>query len=29
MTDYYDKTKAIDHLDDLLKNKKSLNDIFN
>ncbi len=29
MTEYYDKSKAIDHLDDLLKNKKSLNDIFN
>ena len=29
MTEYYDKSKAIEHLDDLLLNKKSLNSIFN
>ncbi len=29
MTEYYDKSKAIEHLDELLKNKKSLNDVFN
>ena len=29
MTEYYDKSKAIEHLDDLLLNKKSLNSVFN
>ena len=29
MTDYYDKSKAIDHLDGLLQNKDSLNSVFN
>lgn len=29
MTDYYDKSKAIEHLDDLLQNKNSLNSVFN
>ena len=29
MTEYYDKSKAIDHLDDLLQNKDSLNSVFN
>ena len=28
MTEYYDKTKAIEHLDDLLLNKTSLNNVF-
>lgn len=28
MTDYYDKSGAIDHLDDLLQNKQSLNSVF-
>ena len=29
MTEYYDKTKALDHLDELLQNKGSLNNVFN
>ena len=29
MTDYYDKSRAIDHLDNLLQNKKTINSIFN
>ena len=29
MTEYYDKSKAIEHLDDLLLNKNTLNSIFN
>jgi integrase len=29
MTEYYDKSKAIEHLDDLLQNKTSLNSVFN
>ena len=29
MTEYYDKSKAVEHLDDLLLNKKSLNSVFN
>lgn len=29
MTEYYDKTKAIEHLDDLLLNKNTLNSVFN
>lgn len=29
MTEYYDKSKAIEHLDDLLLNKGSLNSVFN
>jgi integrase len=29
MTEYYDKSKAIEHLDDLLQNKDSLNSVFN
>ena len=29
MTEYYDKSKAIEHLDDLLQNKKSINSVFN
>lgn len=29
MTDYYDKSVALDHLDNLLQNKQSLNSIFN
>ena len=29
MTDYYDKSKAIEHLDDLLLNKGTLNSVFN
>ena len=28
MTEYYDKTKAVEHLDDLLQNKGTLNSIF-
>lgn len=28
MTDYYDKSRALDHLDDLLQNKQSLNSVF-
>lgn len=29
MTEYYDKSKAVEHLDDLLLNKGSLNSVFN
>ena len=29
MTEYYDKTKAIEHLDDLLQNKNTINSVFN
>ena len=29
MTEYYDKSKAIEHLDDLLLNKNTLNSVFN
>ncbi len=29
MTEYYDKTKAIEHLDELLLNKETLNSVFN
>lgn len=29
MTEYYDKSKAIEHLDDLLLNKGTLNSVFN
>lgn len=29
MTEYYDKSKAIEHLDDLLLNKGTINSIFN
>lgn len=29
MTEYYDKSKAIDHLDELLQNKNTLNSVFN
>ena len=29
MTDYYDKSKAIEHLDELLLNKTTINSIFN
>ncbi len=29
MTDYYDKSKALEHLDDLLLNKNTLNSVFN
>ena len=29
MTEYYDKSKAVEHLDDLLLNKNSLNSVFN
>ena len=29
MTEYYDKSKAIEHLDDLLMNKNTLNSVFN
>ena len=29
MTDYYDKSKALDHLDALLENKQTLNSVFN
>lgn len=29
MTEYYDKSKAVEHLDNLLLNKSSLNNVFN
>ena len=29
MTEYYDKSKAIEHLDDLLQNKNTINSVFN
>ena len=29
MTEYYDKSKAIEHLDDLLLNKGTINSVFN
>ena len=29
MTDYYDKSRAIDHLDNLLQNKGTINSVFN
>ena len=29
MTEYYDKTKAIEHLDELLLNKDKINSVFN
>lgn len=29
MTEYYDKSKAIEHLDDLLANKDTINSVFN
>lgn len=29
MTDYYDKSKALEHLDELLLNKNTLNSVFN
>ena len=29
MTEYYDKSKAVEHLDELMLNKGSLNSVFN